>query len=230
MNAELRALMDEKEALESKISDISEALSAENLGGVTGPLVDGEGFPRADVDVHATRTLRHQLACLNTDHKALMQRVEAGLHAHYAALRAEGPSGKSPAAAPPPRPAAAAQGRVAPTGPGSAAVAVGAATGTAAPSAVANDALAPFAAIDEVAEGGPAASAGVAVGDKLVSFGSLNATNHDQFRALGSLTQRSVGSSLAIVVERAGRRLELQLQPRRWAGNGLLGCHLAPLP
>ena len=48
------------------------------------PLVDAEGFPRADVDVHATRTARHRLACLNTDHKALMEEIEKGLHALHA--------------------------------------------------------------------------------------------------------------------------------------------------
>ena len=58
-----------------------------------------EGFsPRADVDVHQTRTLRHQLDVLNTDHAALMLQVEQAMHA-AARRRAR----RQRRAAPPPR-------------------------------------------------------------------------------------------------------------------------------
>ena len=80
----LLALGRQKDALESQIAAIVDALGAPNLGGVSAPLVDAEGFPRADVDVHQTRTLRHQLAVLNTDHTALMLQVEQAMHALHA--------------------------------------------------------------------------------------------------------------------------------------------------
>ena len=64
----LRGLMGERDALEREMSEIAELLGASNLGGVSGSLLDSECFPRADVDVHATRTMRHALACLSTDH------------------------------------------------------------------------------------------------------------------------------------------------------------------
>ena len=95
---------------------------------------------------------------------------------------------------------------------------------------------APFAEIDEVFSDGPASAAGVQVGDKLLRFGGVHARNHDGLRALARLTQRSVGEAIALLVLReaasgggATERVRLQLHPRRWAGQGLLGCHLRPL-
>ena len=66
-----------------------------------GRLVDGEGFPRADIDVYAVRTSRHRVICeascvcvcvreiggessacvgLRNDHKAVMKLIEERLH------------------------------------------------------------------------------------------------------------------------------------------------------
>lgn len=65
-----------------------------------------------------------------------------------------------------------------------------------------NEDLVAYAEIDEVAEGGPAAAAGVAVGDNLLRFGNVTASNHDGLRALARLTQRSVGDTIVLVVRR----------------------------
>ena len=54
--------------------------------GLNNPLVDGEGFPRADLDIFETRKLRNRHACLQTDYKNLMKKLEAqlfGLHTIY---------------------------------------------------------------------------------------------------------------------------------------------------
>ena len=237
---ELLALNREREALEKEMLDLTEALQAGNMGGVSTPLVDSEGFPRADVDVFATRTMRHRLAVLNTDHKALMARIEQGLHALHAAPQATGsspPSRSVHVAAPAPRPS---QPPPQPPPPPPTAPGTAAATGTTPPALGTSTApvpmevveagdVQPFAEIDAVAEGGPAAAAGVAVGDRLLRFGGVNASNHDGLRALARLTQRSEGETITLLVQRGASNLALQLQPRRWAGNGLLGCHLMPL-
>ena len=145
-----------------------------------------------------------------------------------------------------------------------------------------------FALIDDVAEGGPASSAGLAVGDQLVSMGDLTATElrgpggRLNLAPLGQLVGGSEGQALAVVrackhahtsaacpplpqfgsharlnarcnvpfltlrarandaaislvggleqvVLRDSAYQQLQLTPRRWSGNGLLGCHLNPL-
>ncbi|NWX85973.1 PSMD9 ATPase, partial [Nothoprocta pentlandii] len=52
--------------------------------GMNEPLVDVEGFPRADIDLYQVRTARHNIICLQNDHKALMKEVEEALHQLHA--------------------------------------------------------------------------------------------------------------------------------------------------
>ncbi|ROL42221.1 26S proteasome non-ATPase regulatory subunit 9 [Anabarilius grahami] len=52
-----------------------------------GPLVDVEGFPRADVDLYKVRTARHSISCLQNDHKAIMVEIEEALHKVHATAR-----------------------------------------------------------------------------------------------------------------------------------------------
>jgi len=40
------------------------------------PLVDKEGFPSKEVDVHAVRIQRNTLARLQTDHREIMKQIE----------------------------------------------------------------------------------------------------------------------------------------------------------
>mmetsp|Transcript_15357 Transcript_15357/g.30807 ORF Transcript_15357/g.30807 Transcript_15357/m.30807 type:complete len:109 (-) Transcript_15357:411-737(-) len=80
----LFAKQDKAKAIEAEIAALQETL--ENMPGkpgLKGPLVDSEGFPRADVDVHTVRQHRHKIACLQTDHKAAMKEVEQGLYNYH---------------------------------------------------------------------------------------------------------------------------------------------------
>lgn len=163
------------------------------------PLVDREGFPRADLDVPAVRTLRRQVACLQTDHCELMRRVEAALvehHAHLQQMRDLPPP-------PPPASAAPADG----------------ATGAA------RD-LGLF--VAEVTAGSPSAVAGLAAGDRIVCLGSVRPDNvdagHAALRAVSDAVRHSEGQPMTVELLRDGRPHGLVLVPRRWAGAGLLGC------
>ncbi|GFR41723.1 hypothetical protein Agub_g2474 [Astrephomene gubernaculifera] len=102
--------------------------------------------------------------------------------------------------------------------------------------------LVPFALVDEVSEGSPAALAGLQVGDLLCGFGDVAVTTTSQQQppasssSSASLLQRvagvlasSEGRQVVTRVLRQGAPRELQLVPQRWAGRGLLGCHLRPL-
>lgn len=76
--------MKEKENIEAEIEAIVEELNSPGPNGAPPPglkgnLVDREGFPRADVDVYNIRLKRNRLACLQTDHKELMKKIEDGL-------------------------------------------------------------------------------------------------------------------------------------------------------
>ena len=54
-----------------------------------------------------------------------------------------------------------------------------------------------FALVNRVDPAGPAATAGLQVGDRLLRFGGLHAENHDQLKALDRLTQLSAGNEVS---------------------------------
>lgn len=67
----------------------------QNNIGMHEPLVDPEGFPRNDIDVHQVRHARHEINCLQHDLQDLVKEIEVGL----ADFHAEGmkfPSTKNP--------------------------------------------------------------------------------------------------------------------------------------
>lgn len=47
-------------------------------------LIDCDGFPRNDIDVHQIRHARHQIICMQNDLKAMVKEIETGLHAVHA--------------------------------------------------------------------------------------------------------------------------------------------------
>lgn len=54
--------------------------------GINTPLVDREGYPRGDIDVHRARTQRGRFAVLKTDHKEIQGKIE-GLLLQLARLK-----------------------------------------------------------------------------------------------------------------------------------------------
>lgn len=56
---------------------------------MNGPLVDSEQFPRNDIDIPTVRQARHQIICLQNDHKNLMKTIEAELHKLHDSIRSE---------------------------------------------------------------------------------------------------------------------------------------------
>lgn len=74
---ELDALRAKKTELEDEIASITKELTSGPMAvGIKGPLVDSEGFPRADIDIYTVRHQRHRLATLQTDHLTTMRRIE----------------------------------------------------------------------------------------------------------------------------------------------------------
>ncbi|KAL7488963.1 hypothetical protein ACHAW6_014551 [Cyclotella cf. meneghiniana] len=81
---ELLALDTQKKSLESEAEAIVAELTAELPDGgrpigINTPLVDEEGFPRADIDIYRARTLRKRFIEIQNDHKDLVKRIERGL-------------------------------------------------------------------------------------------------------------------------------------------------------
>jgi len=54
--------------LEKEIFDLTDLLNADGMPGVSGPLIDREGFPIPGIDHMAVRTARNKLICKIQSH------------------------------------------------------------------------------------------------------------------------------------------------------------------
>ena len=233
----LKSLMHRRTNLEAQIEALSSTGSTAQLGQ---PLVDSEGFPRADVDVHGARIARQSLAQLQTDHVAVMKQIETALYALHAEAKRNKQAAQASAGGPA-RPAsndrilpvAAQHEHKQPQQPSILRTTTTTTTTTpSTPTPVPAAALSPldaFFLVDQVYDDSPAQSAGLCIGDKVLQFGSVvkRSNSKDAMRAVVS---NSVGRAVRVVVYRVGEGMvTLQLVPQRWSGQGLLGCHLADI-
>eukprot|EP00929_Paragymnodinium_shiwhaense_P016012 TRINITY_DN124124_c0_g1_i1.p1 TRINITY_DN124124_c0_g1~~TRINITY_DN124124_c0_g1_i1.p1 ORF type:complete len:241 (-),score=34.64 TRINITY_DN124124_c0_g1_i1:318-974(-) len=207
---EFKDLDGERSRLEEKISALQEYLNGPGMPGVSGPLVDDEGFPRADLDLYAIRRTRQELACAQTDHVEIMKKLEVLIQSIHSGSRVDVPRQKPAATA----------AKMDDDGQPQAEVDLHMST--------------PFALIDEVSEGSPAHEAGLLVNDLLCIFGGVSTRDTGDlkacFAALPAVVQGNVGKPVEVQALRGTppKRVTLQLTPKQWAGRGLLGCHLAP--
>jgi len=203
----LMTLEGRKKELEKELTDIYEFLMTPPASGngkppgVKGPLVDAEGFPRNDIDVHAVRTLRHKRAVLQTDYSTVMKEIEAGLHRIHQLPRR--PKKKD-------------------DDDDNDDVSTKTSTSRATPSTT------PFALVRSVVAGSPSFLAGLKENDRIVLFGSTNFSNHRNLQRVGETVRDREGQSITVRVIRDGNQINLSLTPRRWHGTGLLGCHIVP--
>lgn len=167
------------------------------------PLVDCEGYPRSDVDLYQVRTARHNIVCLQNDHKAVMKQVEEALHQLHA--RDKEKQARDMAEA---QEEARSRSLSQSEGPS--------------PSQA-------FAKVNSISPGSPASIAGLQVDDEIVEFGSVNTQNFQSLQNIGTVVQHSEGKPLNVTVIRRGEKHRLRLVPTRWAGKGLLGCNIIPL-
>lgn len=58
------ALRKEKQAIENELIQLTEFLTKEGGPGLTGGLIDSEGFPIAGIDIITIRGMRNRRACL----------------------------------------------------------------------------------------------------------------------------------------------------------------------
>ncbi|XP_033227767.1 26S proteasome non-ATPase regulatory subunit 9 [Belonocnema kinseyi] len=72
-------LMAEKDKIERDLKDAHATLESNHVG-MNDALVDSAGYPRADIDVYQVRHARHKIICLQNDYKAIMKKIEEGLH------------------------------------------------------------------------------------------------------------------------------------------------------
>lgn len=201
--SDIQELMRRKEEIEAQIKANYEVLESQKGVGMNEPLVDREGYPRADVDLYQVRTARHNIICLQNDHKAVMKQVEEALHQLHARDKEK-------------------QAR-------DMAEAHEEAMSRRLGSPDSHNLPQAFAKVNSISPGSPASIAGLQVDDKIVEFGSVNTQNFQSLQNVGSVVQHSEGKPLNVTVIRRGEKYQLRLIPTRWAGKGLLGCNIVPL-
>ncbi|KAI0802055.1 hypothetical protein BC629DRAFT_1591696 [Irpex lacteus] len=191
---QVRVLMSQKDGIEQAIKNQFEILKSNHCTMQT-PLVDAEGFPRADIDIWEVRHARVKIIELRNDLKAVMDSIYKGLQGVYdPTLVLNRPEEEASSSSP--------QG------------------------------LDPFAKVDGVAPGSPAASAGLLREDLILSFGSLTKSSFstNALTPLATLVAANENRELLVRVLRPGDQVvTLNFTPRKgWGGRGLLGCHIVP--
>ncbi|CAK7338202.1 unnamed protein product [Dovyalis caffra] len=94
LKAETMKLMEKRSALETEMNVIIERLCQPGGPGLSGNLVDSEGFPRSDIDIPVVRAERHRLAELRSDHKEITEKINQNIQVLHSARLA--PNSSSP--------------------------------------------------------------------------------------------------------------------------------------
>ncbi|KAK3776951.1 hypothetical protein RRG08_042310 [Elysia crispata] len=196
-----KSLCKKKDEIEEQIKELLDLLESQKGVGLKEPLTDAEGYPRADIDVYSCRHARHQISCLQNDHVAIMKDIEEELtNIHQQAREQKSQTDL---------------------------LSQSMSSSVDGPVSMETDRH-PFAVVDRVDPGSPAAYGGLEVSDELLEFGSVMSENFVGLQTLASVMQHSKGRPLRCVVMRKARKVTLSVTPNTWSGPGLLGCNIKP--
>jgi 26S proteasome non-ATPase regulatory subunit 9 len=193
-------LVKQKDTLEKEISNLIKYLKAPGNLGLSGGLIDAEGFPIADVGkIIDVRTARHNLACKQNDHIAIMKEIEEGLYALHENYKLREKPVSTTKRETPKR--SEEKIEVQPL-------------------------KKAFAFVAEVTLGSPSAQCGLQKDDLILEFGSVHYENNRALKAVADVVQENTPVKLHVL--RDSNSVYLTLIPAKWEGRGLLGCHIKP--
>ncbi|KAJ7505303.1 hypothetical protein B0H11DRAFT_414905 [Mycena galericulata] len=184
-----RALMMQKDNIEAQLQVQASILSSNAGSTLDSPLIDADGYPRADIDIYAVRNARVRILELRNDLTAVINALALALQSVYDPALAPVESLSEP-----------------------------------------NTSGKPFAKVDGVSPGSPAAEAGLQRDDLVVKFGSLaqHSFSSSSLNPLVEVVMAHENRSIPLKVLRSGQPVFLSLTPKSWGGRGLLGCHIVP--
>jgi len=181
-------------------------------------LLDQDGFPRADIDLYAVRAARNQVSCLSNDLKDINNQLDNALHSLHAlgqeavleAIQAE----KN-------------ERGLQTTKTLTSSSLMASTTKSVPKTSEIVHTLKPWAIIDTVSSTSPASECGLRCGDKILKMGNAIsfATVTSEVRKYADDT--GLGA-MKVQILRDDDEIILDLLPRRWSGQGLLGCHIIP--
>ncbi|EOY29553.1 26S proteasome regulatory subunit, putative isoform 3 [Theobroma cacao] len=206
LKSETMKLMEKRSGMEAEMNAIIEQLCQPGGPGLSGNLVDSEGFPRADIDIPVVRAQRNRLAELKNDHKEITEKISVNIQVLHSSRLTSTPKDSV----------------------------VSASASASLENLVLRDSLSandvdmissvPFAMVDEIADASPAAEDGLQLGDQIVKFGNVKAGDN-LLQRLASEAQVNQGHPIPVIIMRQGALVNLAVTPRTWQGRGLLGCH-----
>ncbi|KAL4335349.1 hypothetical protein GQ457_07G044280 [Hibiscus cannabinus] len=215
LKSETMKLMEKRSGIEAEMNAIIEQLCQPGGPGLSGSLVDSEGFPRADIDIPVVRAQRNRLAELKNDHQEITEKINVNIQVLHSAKLTSTPKESGVE-----------------MNQNASVVNVGASVSlqnlALRDSHGANDvdmiSGVPFAMVDEIADASPAAEDGLQLGDQIVKFGNVKAGDN-LLQRLASESQVNQGHPIPVTIMRQGALFNLSVTPRTWQGRGLLGCH-----
>ncbi|XP_044471113.1 26S proteasome non-ATPase regulatory subunit 9-like isoform X1 [Mangifera indica] len=220
LKAETMSLMEKRTAVEAEMNAIIHRLSQPGGPGLSGNLIDAEGFPRSDIDILHVRAERRRLAELRNDHQEISEKINENIQLlHSARLSNVSSCVKD-------------SGNDADSNQNSSLVNADASAFPSnniqrdSPVSMDVDLIIskPFALIDEITDASPAAEDGLQLGDQIVKFGKVEA-GENLLERLASEGRSNLGQAVPVVIMRQGAVINLTVTPRTWQGRGLLGCH-----
>uniref|UniRef100_A0A915DD80 Nas2 N-terminal domain-containing protein n=1 Tax=Ditylenchus dipsaci TaxID=166011 RepID=A0A915DD80_9BILA len=177
-----------------------QAVLTENNVDMNTPLVDSEGFPSATIDVISVRQARHDIICLQNDRKKLVDEMNEAIVQLHQQKPATSGESQDPTEV----------------------------------HRTSND---PILVINSVEHNSPAFNAKFKPKDQIIQFGSLHAGNYNGFHQLKEMVQNSINKPIKVTVYRenigegSGTHVHrLELCPKQWSGEGVLGCTFGAVP
>ncbi|XP_022969625.1 26S proteasome non-ATPase regulatory subunit 9-like [Cucurbita maxima] len=218
VKSETIGLMEKRSAIEAQMDAIISRLSQPGAPGLSGNLVDSEGFPRSDIDIPVILSERRRLTELRNDHTEITEKINRNIQVLHSVKPASSLSLS--------RDAGNTEGSnvtvASPTSNG-----ISQSNSSTTMDVDANVSI-PFALVDEIVNASPAADDGLQLGDQVLKFGNVEAGD-DLLHKLAFEAQSNQGRPIPVVVMRHGSTHNLTVTPRSWQGRGLLGCHFRML-
>lgn len=225
--SKLDTLIVQRDNLEAEAEGIASELTSpgpngERPAGIKDALVDAEGFPRSDVDIFRVREQRNRLACINTDHKALMKEIEAEMFRLHESLLAKSDAEDKPEDS----------GSTFKSSESSSSgdnMKSGTPMAATASTMAAYESLSPIGKISELADNSPAKQANLKDNDHIIAFGPITIVTHgnvtNAMSAIASIVKEN--EPITLVIDRNGKLMQLNIVPKKWEGRGILGCRLS---